>query len=322
MTVKRLLAFLGAVALIVGAVFARNALDDKSSDSTSSTGQGSGGTLTVVCSTEFADVCAKLPTSYRVTVQPASTTLTHLTADGAQPPDAWVTLDPFPGMVDVQRQFASLDPLAPTIVAVATDVAEVAVAKTRSDEFALGCNGQPAWKCIGTNAGAQWSALDPAAGGGKLLPGFANPDSEALGLITFANAVAGYLNNAAFSKADWSDNAELNGWLRNLKSADVISADGASALTTLLVQPTHVNVAATTGVEVQASSRQDSFVVSPTSPAVPIVAVVGSFTPKGAAVAAQLAPLLTSAGWTPASDPKPQLPAGTFIALRSLWEGK
>ncbi|MCU1364645.1 MAG: hypothetical protein JWN39_284 [Ilumatobacteraceae bacterium] len=322
MTVKRLLAFLGAVALIVGAVFARNALDDKSSDSTSSTGQSTGGNLTVVCSTEFADVCAKLPPSDRVTVEPASQTLADLVKDGAQPPDAWVTLDPFPGMVDIQRQVATLDPLDPTIVAVATDVAEIAVAKTRADAFALACNGQPAWKCIGTNAGAQWTTLDPAAAGGKLLPGFADPDSEALGLITFANAVAGYLNNPDFSTSDWSDNAELNGWLRNLKNADVISANGASALDTLLVRATSVNVAATTGVELQASPSPDAVVASPTSPAVPIVAVVGAFTSKGAAVAEQLSPLLTKAGWTRATDPEPQLPAGTFIALRKLWEGK
>lgn len=323
MTVKRLLAFLAAAALIVGAVFARHALDNRSSSSSDgTTGQPTGGKITVVCSTEFADVCAKLPTSFKVTVEPATKTLRDLVADGAQPPDAWITLDPFPGMIDVLRQFSTLDALAPKIVAVATDVSEVAVAKSRSSSFDIACNGQPGWKCIGASAGAQWSALDPAAGGGKVLPGLADPDVEALGLITFANAVAGYLDNPNFSVNDWDGNAELNGWLRNLKNGAVISADGASALDTLLVRSTNVNVAATTGVEVQASPQPDAFVVKAVSPAVPIVAVVGSFTTKGNAVAAQLAPLLTSTGWTRASDPEPQLPAGTFIALRKLWEGK
>lgn len=325
MTAKRFLAFLGALALIVGAVFLRNYLDDRSSSSTSdSTVTPAGGTVTVICSTEFEAVCNRLdPTQFDVTIQSAGRTLDDLSAASAKPPDAWITLDPFPGMVDETRTFAGLSVVTPHVVAVATDVAKIAVAAgQRAVAFAAGCAGQPAWRCIGTSAGEPWATLDPAAGSGAILPGYSDPDQEALGLVTFANAVGGYFDNAGFASSDWLGNADFNGWLRNLKNHDSIQATGGSALSTLVLRPTLVNVAATTGVELRANPQPAAVVAVDLTPAVAVVAVVAAFTPKGDRLAAAITPALITAGWSRATDTKPQLPAGTFVALRKLWEGK
>jgi hypothetical protein len=323
-TVKRLLAFLGAVALIVGAVFARNALDDKSSDATSTTDKPSGGKTTVICSPELEAVCKQLDSkAYTITIESAGDTLDRLTKNGAQPPDAWVTLDPFPGMIDVLRGVATLTPLAPSITAVANDEPTLAVAKSPSGSFAVACPSPPVWKCIGSNAGKDWATLDSAASiGGKLLPGLADPSGEAIGLVTFANAVGGYFNSATYTSSDWLGNLDFNGWLRNFKNFDNVSSGGQSALSTLLVLPTRVNVAATTGVELKANPQPKAVVAVPVTPSLPIIAVVATFGSKASGLVRLIGPLLVLAGWNDSRDPSPKLSPGTFIALRKLWEGK
>src|SRR4051812_20961854 len=103
MTLKRLAALLGAVALVVAAVLIRNALDDNSSASANDR-PAQPGSYTLVCSTEFADVCAGLPDTYAVTVEAAGVTLDRLaSAEPADLPDGWLTLDPFPAMLDETR---------------------------------------------------------------------------------------------------------------------------------------------------------------------------------------------------------------------------
>ena len=102
MTLKRLAALLGAVALVVGAILLRNALDDNSNSS--SAGPAEPGSYSLVCSTEFADVCTGLPDTYAVTIEAAGVTLDRLASvEPAALPDAWLTLYPFPAMLDETR---------------------------------------------------------------------------------------------------------------------------------------------------------------------------------------------------------------------------
>jgi hypothetical protein len=317
-TAKRVAAFLIAAALIVAAILIRNGLDDNSSDSTDGTSQPTGGKQVVICSTEFESVCNQLDDKkYDVTTEPAGTTLDALAKDGATLPDAWITLDPFPGMIDVMRGIKSLSPTTPTVVAVATDAPELAVAKAVSDGVTIACGGPVTWKCLGTNGG---KALDQ---GGKLLPGITDPDQASNGLLTFANAVAGYFGNTDFDTNAWQDGAFV-GWLRNFhtKSKMNVAEEGAVPLSTLLTRKTTVNVAATTASEAAKSPQSNLFTVVPVTPAIQYVAVVATFGTRARDLAPKVGPLLVSAGWMQASDPAPHLKAGTFVALRRLWEGK
>ena len=70
MTAKRLLAFVAAVVLIVGAVLVRSALND----SGSSSGGSTSGKYSIICSTEFADLCNALNTSKYTSTFSTSTT--------------------------------------------------------------------------------------------------------------------------------------------------------------------------------------------------------------------------------------------------------
>lgn len=321
MTLKRLAAFLGAVALIIGAVLLRQSLDDNSSSSSDSTDTPSGSKTTVICSTELAAVCAVLGKNYSVTVEPAGRTLDRLSKDGAAYPDAWVTLDPLPGMLDTARTFANLTAATTSITAIAEDSPAIAVPADRSASLTSGCGSQSVWKCVGANAGRPWTSLDANAKGGDVLAGLMDPAIEAMGLVTFANAVAGYFGAAQLDTSSWQDSG-FRSWLRTFSSNAKIVATGTTPLSTLLVRKTEVNVAASSTAEIGAvpSQRQGDVAAVAVAPAIPIVAAVATFTSRGNSVAAKAAPLLLDAGWTAAADPQPQLPAGTFVALRALWK--
>ncbi|MCU1393133.1 MAG: hypothetical protein JWM34_1561 [Ilumatobacteraceae bacterium] len=324
MTAKRLLAFLGAVVLIVGAIVLRSALDDNSSSSTSGSGTtSSGGKATVVCSIALAVACDELdPKKFDVAYANDGDEFTALSQSGAQVPDAWITVDPFPGMVDAQRSFTQQPELTSTVTAVAADAPMLAVASTDAKDFAQACLQQPAWKCIGSNAGRSWASIGGTEGG-DLLPGLRDPDADGIGLLTFANAVAGYFGNATLSTTQWDDGA-FTSWLRNLHSGtNNRTATGRdSSLATLIVRPTLVNVAATTASELTANAQSTRVTALPVAPAVSITAVVAAYTTRGARVPAAIAPLLVAAHWTATTAPAQTLDAGTFVALRALWEGK
>ena len=127
MTAKRIAAIAIAAVLIVAALLIRNGLDDDSSSASTGTDKPSGGKITVICSTEFETVCKGLPSKYVVSIESAGVTLDKLAKPDAALPGAWITLDPFPGMIDVLRDAT---PTNPAVSAVATDAPMFAVAKS------------------------------------------------------------------------------------------------------------------------------------------------------------------------------------------------
>jgi hypothetical protein len=318
-TIKRIAAVLCAVALIIGALLIRNGLDDSSSSSSGTTNAPSGGETTVVCSTDFAAVCAALGKNYTTTVESAGITLDRLSTGTAVPPDAWITLDPLPGMLETMRAINNLSTLTTSVTAIATDTPALAVPSGRKDSIDLGCAGLSIWRCVGSAAGTGWTTLDPGAQAGEVLVGLADPATEDVGLITFANAVAGYFGVVQQDNGSFRDSG-FTSWLRNFSNNAKIVALGTSPLSTLLVRKTEVNVAATSASELAANERRSEVAIITVEPAIASTAVVATFTSRGSSVAGKAGPLLLAAGWTAPSDPQPQLPAGTFVALRALWK--
>lgn len=319
MTIKRLVAFLGAAALIVAALLIRNGLDDKSTSSSDNTDAPSGGSTIVVCSSQLAALCQGLPKNYSVTVESAGATLDRLSKSGAQPPDAWITLDPFPGMLDTVRTIANLPGLAPDVAAIASDAPVLAVPAARNDAVAAGCAGHAAWKCLGGAAGKPWTSLSSDAAAGDVLVGITDPAKEDVGLVTFANAVAGYFGVAQEDNGSFQDPG-FTSWLRSFTNNVGVMSAGSTPLGTLLIRKTEVNVAASTASEVAGNQRKGEVATVAVSPAISFTAIVAGFTSRGKGVAAKAAPLFLAAGWTAPAAPEPQLPAGTFVALRALWK--
>ena len=99
---------------------------------------------------------------------------------------------------------------------------------------------------------------------------------------------------------------------------------GTTPLDTLLVRQTHVNVAATTSVETAAApaASKDKFVVEAVDPVVGINAVVATFHVDPGPERGGTDHVGADPGGCSRAplDPQPQLPAGTFVALRALWK--
>ncbi len=339
MNAKRLLAIFAAVAMIIGAVVARRAVDDNNNGAADDRNPDASalpvsddepradGVITMVCSTEFAGTCQALKaimgSEVSTTVEPAGATLDRLAkVGGAELPDLWLTLDPYPGMLDIAR--GSGAGAVKSATALASSDQQVAVSTPRTEAIEQGCASTPLWSCIGDGAGQPWSAWSATASAGAVEVGLADPASEASGLLAFAQGVAGYLGTTDFGSNDWQADSGFPGWLRNLSSQAQLSSASRTPLATLLTQASKVNVAATTAQELETTgaNRNDKYVVFAPEQQIPFTAVVAAFGAADARLQERVTEAirsdLESTGWQQASDISAD--PGVFVALRQLWK--
>ena len=321
----RALAVVIAAALVVGAFFLRRDVIEGDDGGTSDGGT----TDEVVCATELSDVCAALiagGADVRVTVEDAGATLDRLAA--LEDPDEaplWLTIEPYPEMVDSIRGSARTEPLAFTTTPLGASQLGVALP---SDEqlgvLATACGTDPLWRCIGDNAGAPWSELGGDASWGTVRPAFGDVDASALGLASFAHSVAGYFGDTEISRTRWETDPGFITWLRRLADvASGVSLSGGSALGTMATRPSALDVAATAGFELAAvDAGGERFAPNYPSPEMWLQAELA--VPGGATapdeLADELAEMLRGSGWdapSAATDPLP--PAPTMLALRAQW---
>ena len=198
----RLLAVVVAVALIGGAFWWRGRGDDGSGGG-GGDGPGATGDLRVACVTELEPVCRALAESegFDLDVEPAAETVAAL-ADaepGDLPYDAWVTLDPWPAMVDAAR--AADEPALFTIAAtaVAHTPLSVVMPADRFTALAGACGDPITWECVARQAGTNWAEIAPdvpaAATWGAFKVGVGGRD-DALGSLLFGQLVAGVATEA------------------------------------------------------------------------------------------------------------------------------
>lgn len=214
----------------------------------------------VVCITEMASVCDAIGEAFpdlNVRVEAAGATLDRLVGldDPATAP-IWVTVDPYPAMVDAARRNA--DPIGYAGTAVGASPLAVAVPKpraaaaapatvpdtsasgdgaadssalgstaptgtepelgpmSRADSLQSGCIDDALWACIGNNAGAPWTDLGGEASWGTVRPALGDVPDSTLGLASFAAAVAGYTGVDAPTAFDWESDSSFIGWVRRL----------------------------------------------------------------------------------------------------------
>jgi hypothetical protein len=328
---KRLLAVLVAAVLIAAAFVARGALDDDADadgpdPSTPPTVLAtSAGELR--CITELQAVCATLRREYpdlRVTVQDAGTTLEELAvlADDAPRP-LWLTLEPYPAMLDALRTGNRRQPFGGSPTPVAASELVVVTAPDRAGSLAAGCADQPLWSCIGASAGADWTSLDPSAPSGRIRPSLGDPDRHAVALASLAAAVAGYVGRPDVRAADWQSDPAFTAWFSRLTGVVAVSALSAGTpLATMAIRRSALDVAASTDAEVAALGG-DTWVANYPQPSMWVQAVVA--VPDGTAVpddvVARVTDLTTEAGWVEPSAAAQPLPgATTMLALRTLWQ--
>jgi len=178
--VRRLLAVLAAAGMIAGALFVRDRIDDDGAS-----GDGGDGEVVLVCAPELEDACRAL--SDDVTVEDPFDTAERLltadrlvTADDA-PFDVWVTVGPWPRMVDDLRTPEGLGPLFP-------DPGDVAASTPLA---VVGEQSLP----------REWRTLGTQVGDGELRLGWTGARSG-LGVMVLGALTTGYFGDVDVATND------------------------------------------------------------------------------------------------------------------------
>lgn len=227
---KRLLAVLGAVAMIGGAVLVRGLLTGDGGGSGGGPGGGGDADTHLVCATELEAACEALAAeddSVTFEVEEAGETAARLT-DAEFPPgesevDGWLTLNPWPALVSLRADLANQrDPLGePSDVLATTRLAVVGpVDRVAQLEAECGDADSISWRCLGEIADDSWSNHGGEANQGKIEVGHDDPTVSATGLLVLGQATADYFDRTDFARNDFDLDRGFLDWLDQLESAD------------------------------------------------------------------------------------------------------
>ena len=207
-----MLAVVGAVAMVAGALYVRGRLDEREVEK--------GQTYRLVCSVDLGQVCedlrADFPGRVEVTVEAAGTTADRLRSlDGDPGLDGWLVADPWPAIVDGARQSASLGPLFATGAAPLARSPLVIVAwKDRAEALAPACpEGRVGWKCLGEAAGRPWPGHPEW---GDVKAGHADAASDGIGLLVLGQATVEWFGRTDLSTIDLDEDG-FQRWFAGLE---------------------------------------------------------------------------------------------------------
>lgn len=229
--VKRLLALVAAAAMVVGALAVRGELGGDGGG----IALGPGEPLRLLCVPELAAMCEALESEgAEITLREAGEAAAGLAADSDADYDGWLTLNPWPAMVEETRSRAGLEPLVGDGEVVGRSPLVMAVWDDRRAVLDRHCRGGLSWKCVGTNAATVWADLGGETGWGPVKVGFRDPVVSAGGLLVLGQATSDFFGTADFSTRDFED-PKFPTWLADLKNA--VPNFGTAATTPLQQMP-------------------------------------------------------------------------------------
>lgn len=259
---RRALAILAAVALIALGFLVRDLRGDDPSTPTPAVG-GDGGAAapaaSVLCDSALTELCDALAADgLDVRREPAAATVDRLStlADpgpvgGTTAPDAWVTVAPWPAIVDEARTRGGLTPVfepQPEGAAVASSPLVLVGWVDRNEVLRASCGSERIdWDCVAAAAGSRWADLGGSEAWGPFKPGFDDPRISSLGLATLGNASAQHFGTNGFGTRGLSS-PEFLDWLgRLVEAVPSFSPSAGSPLTAMLLTgPASFDVTATT----------------------------------------------------------------------------
>jgi hypothetical protein len=309
---RRLLAVLGAVALVVVAIVVRGLIDgDDANPSDDQRGQGDG-QLVVVCATELLAHCRALD-GVTVIEEGASDTAAALVdrnddVDTQVDVDAWITTSAWTEVVSSRRPG-----VLGAAEAVGTSPVVVAVDPARTGAVEAMCGAQALWRCLGDRAGAGWGDLGGDPRGGSLKTGLPRADT-ALGLPVLASVAAGFFGGTDFASNDF-DAQGLPSWVGSLTGPS--GAGDRDPIGTLVTRKGTYSAVGTLQA-LTAGRAADALAPEPTVPATVVVARVAGGDDVGDVDALRAS--LEAAGWDAAAGPpRATLKPGVMAALHTLW---
>jgi hypothetical protein len=277
----------------------------------------------VWCDPELLMDCGDLGSDAR-RISSASAYAELVAISEADAPDAWLTVAPWPAMVDDTRQRAGRTPLfaAATSAVAITDLTWLAW-NDRADVLEDAC-GTVTWTCLVDSDGT-WGDLGGADSWGTIAIGVRDPSTTATGVLTVHAALGDRLGTPF--PANEVNTLETVRWLRDVAELlpDLNPAQGSALAAMLAVGPAAFGgvidtSAAVAEAEVTATARQGQLRRLPVSSAPPVVAVVAG---DGAGdVAGAAGSRLRDAGWSPAGaaalDGVPD--AGVMVTVWTTWD--
>ncbi len=323
---RRALAVLAAVLMVVLAMLVRAAIDDgdDGDDSGGGTGdhaQDGDDPVDLLCAEELADVCQALEDAgvADTRVEPAGDTLDQLgDPEHDFRPDAWLTLDPFPQMVDERRELALGDPLFEQSESTrySTPLA-IAAFDDRAAALEADCT-DVGWVCLGEAGGDPWEDHHGEPDWGDVKLGYEAPDTSATGLLVLTQAMADKVG-VHFAGQDIDDR-----FLRDLEDAVPTRTGAGDPLTVMLQQGAAAfSAVGALGKDAEAATGTargaDLRVFYPAPMFRAEVVLAGDA--GDLAGSDELADALADAGWEQGVDGAELPPPGVLDALRTSWEG-
>ena len=335
MLVRRLLAVLVAVGLVLAAVEARSRLVGQDGPPVAD------GDLRVVCVRELAPVCDAVTTATPPVVEDAATTVERF-AERDPRVDVWLTLAPWPELAAAGRARGGLPEVAATGSPVlARSPALVVARRDRLRALEPTCDGGGlSWRCVGDAAGRAWADLDGDPAWGRVKVGLDRPERSAEGLLSLSQATSDFFDGQEWTSRSLSSTDYFT-WLSGLGAAVEQTAGQTPLERMLLTGGADYEIAGAleaTAVPLlrSAPQRAAQLAVRTIEPVVTADVVVvgygGAGTPAVEAVAAQIEGALADAGWRVGGAPPPSesripalaedngLPSAAALeALRQLW---
>ncbi len=302
MIAKRLAAIVVTVGLIVGALVVRDQVIDGDGNSD----QSARSATVLVCASEFKTVCDSIEIpGVTISIEQAGDTLDRLAATASTDDvPMWLTFDPFPAMVALQRTAADQSPLALDARALGSSPIALVTVDDGTIDLTTACGDPVSLRCLGDS---------------QTAVGFARSTDSGIGLLGVVQATSGYGSASGVPLAD----ARFQRWLRGLVTGVSPSQlSGGTAIATIQTRPSSMDVAVGAVAELGVAQRT-RYAVQYAEPMIRADVVLAL--PPGASIAADLSDALTAAlvadGWdAPSAAPNPLPDPTTVIAVRSLWK--
>jgi len=224
--VRRLLALLGALAMVGSAILVRSAIDD---DTKSGNDRR---TPILLCAAELANVCDELAREADVKIvlesvgATTSTLATRAETENGRPQyDGWLTFERNAEIVQEARRRNSLPAiLEDASPAIARTPLLLAIWKDRANVLDDHCAGEITVACIGGVAGTRWASIGGDTRWGDVKLGHADPEDTGEGLAIIGQEAAQFVGRSQLSRDDFDQDAFLE-WFSTIERAVELDAD-------------------------------------------------------------------------------------------------
>jgi hypothetical protein len=315
---KRGAAVVVAAGLIVGAVLIRTEVIEGDDGGTPDVADAT----TLVCLTELKPLCDAIASNSDVTVEHLDvgggiSEFAELESGSEAARRMWLTIAPFPDIVEQARAGARDEPLGFDSQAVASSDLVLALPSDKHSLLELACDDPVDWRCLGDAAGKPWDRLVPEGGGtGNVRPAFSSI-ATAVGRLAVAAALGDYFGDRPIDPLD----PEGILWLRRLVNVVPASALSSGSPITALRQRRGLDVAV--GVHAELGNPRDtSFdtIYAGEMARVDVVLAVPDGVSAPSRLVTQLTEACTAAGWSdPGAAVGTVLPANTVSAATQAW---